>query len=252
MAQNLQFEIVVIDSEGKPKCEVFCPFEKCGNVSKLSTTKQTNGSLKFNPYNFERHFVSQHVTRKCKPLDDITNITDPEINRTIDNTVREVASDSHNQQTPSTSYITRLENDLRQYKTRIDELEMALQQKQQQQQQQQFDPFNMKELKDELLKYQYKFCEPDRESLVEIMGKCCRITDGQESDGNESLQTDSENFAEDLKNEISQCQAKIVELETNQTQRVAHVKKMAIETRYRREENILLRHKIMDIREKIK
>lgn len=116
----------MVNLEGKPKCEIFCPFAGCD--SKLSTVKQLNGSTKFNSYNFERHFLSQHVTRKRKPFDDITNTVGFKINKMNDNT--EAVFDSQ-QDAPSSSHAARLENELRQYKERVDELEAILRQQQQ-------------------------------------------------------------------------------------------------------------------------
>lgn len=45
------------------------------NVSKLSTTRQVDVAAvpKFNIFNFERHFQTQHIVRKRKPFVDITN-----------------------------------------------------------------------------------------------------------------------------------------------------------------------------------
>lgn len=69
---------VMVDLSGKPKCEIICPFENCVHVSKLSTTRQTELSAapKFNTFNFERHFQTQHVNKKRKPFDNITNHLD--------------------------------------------------------------------------------------------------------------------------------------------------------------------------------
>lgn len=68
----------MVDLNGKPKCEILCPYENCSNVSKLSTIgqKDLTAAPKFNTFNFERHFQTQHVNKKRKPLDDITNRTD--------------------------------------------------------------------------------------------------------------------------------------------------------------------------------
>lgn len=67
---------VLVDLNGKPKCEVVCPFPGCQNISKLSSIAQVNQSdtPKFNTYNFERHYKQQHLNKKRSALDDITNL----------------------------------------------------------------------------------------------------------------------------------------------------------------------------------
>lgn len=52
-----------------------CPFENCSHVSKLSLIKQNDlfALPKFNRYNFERHFTGQHLVKKRKPFDDVSN-----------------------------------------------------------------------------------------------------------------------------------------------------------------------------------
>lgn len=140
---------------------------------------------------------------------------------------------------------------MRRYKERIGEFEVMLQQ----QQQQETTSSNMRKLRDELSKYREKVCNLDRESLAEILDKCCKINVEQENlslNESEASQTESHNATVELRNEVSQYQAKILELETQQTQYVAHMKNMANKVHYCREENILLRHKIMDIRETVR
>lgn len=152
--------------------------------------------------------MSQHATKKCKPFDDITNTVSSKIHKMNDNT--EAVADSQ-QDTPSSSHAARLENELRQYKERVDELEAILEQHQQaasvsftsrleievrqyeerigelkvmlqqQKQQEETTSLNMRKLKDELHKYREKVCDIDRESLAEIMNKCCKINVEQES-----------------------------------------------------------------------
>lgn len=68
VAPNLQFSNVLVDLNGKAKCEIICPFDSCKDVTKLSVIKQINFSVppKFNVFNFERHVNSQHLSTKRK------------------------------------------------------------------------------------------------------------------------------------------------------------------------------------------
>lgn len=75
MAAQLNIDDVLVDLSGNVKCQVICPFSECGHVSKLGVLKQSNelALTKFNAFNFERHFQSQHMNKKRKVFDDITN-----------------------------------------------------------------------------------------------------------------------------------------------------------------------------------
>lgn len=78
----------MIDLSGKPKCEIICPFEDCSNLSKLSVVRQMDlaAAPKFNTYNFERHFQTQHLNKKRKAFDDLTNHsgeTEPKISKSL-------------------------------------------------------------------------------------------------------------------------------------------------------------------------
>lgn len=76
VANNLLLSNVVIDLNCglKPSCEIVCPFLGCKIVPKLSLVR-SYGPPKFNPYNFERHYQSQHLRLNAKrsPFVDITN-----------------------------------------------------------------------------------------------------------------------------------------------------------------------------------
>lgn len=75
MAAQLNIDDVLVDLSGNVRCQVICPFSECGHVSKLGVLKQSNelALTKFNAFNFERHFQSQHMNKKRKVFDDITN-----------------------------------------------------------------------------------------------------------------------------------------------------------------------------------
>lgn len=65
----------MVDLNGKPKCEIICPVENCEHLSKISIISQTNLSAppKFNPFNFERHYKTQHVIKNRRAMSDLTN-----------------------------------------------------------------------------------------------------------------------------------------------------------------------------------
>lgn len=66
---------VLVNLDSKPKCEVICPHPKCNHVSKLAPVAQVvfPAPPKFNTHNFERHFKTQHVNKKRRALQNITN-----------------------------------------------------------------------------------------------------------------------------------------------------------------------------------
>lgn len=55
----------MIDLEGKPKCEIICPFSNCSQTSKLSLIGKPSllTPPKFNTYNFDRHYKTKHLKR---------------------------------------------------------------------------------------------------------------------------------------------------------------------------------------------
>lgn len=71
---NLLPQNVMVDLNGKPICEIICPFDSCKDVSKLSLIKQANpfAPPKFNTWNFERHINTQHLNKKRKGNEDAT------------------------------------------------------------------------------------------------------------------------------------------------------------------------------------
>lgn len=58
----------MVNLDGKPCCEIICPFDFCRQSLSLGITKQTNpfARPKFNPNNFERHIKTQHENKKRK------------------------------------------------------------------------------------------------------------------------------------------------------------------------------------------
>lgn len=65
---------VMVDLGSKPKCEIICPYCQC--ITKLGLIKQvtSTGILKFNSFNFDRHVKTQHLGRKRRALADLSNI----------------------------------------------------------------------------------------------------------------------------------------------------------------------------------
>lgn len=75
MATQLVLDNVDVVLSDKPKCKVTCPFTNCVHISTLSVLRQSDfrAPTKFNTFNFERHYRSQHVNKKRMALEDITN-----------------------------------------------------------------------------------------------------------------------------------------------------------------------------------
>lgn len=66
IATNLSLSNVMVDLNGKARCEIICPVDSCKHLTKLSLIKQVNplAPPKFNVYNFERHFNGQHLNKR--------------------------------------------------------------------------------------------------------------------------------------------------------------------------------------------
>lgn len=66
VATNLVLSNVLLNFDGKPKCEIVCPFDSCQDSTKLSLIKQASlfAPPKFNTHNFERHINTKHLNRK--------------------------------------------------------------------------------------------------------------------------------------------------------------------------------------------
>lgn len=64
----MQLSDVLVNLDGKPTCEIMCPFQSCYETKKLSLSKQSNllAPPKFNSFNFERHIKEQHLNKKRK------------------------------------------------------------------------------------------------------------------------------------------------------------------------------------------
>lgn len=72
VAPNLLLSNVMVDLNGKAKCEIICPVDSCKYLTKLSLIKQVNplAPPKFNVFNFERHFNGQHLNKRKR--DEVT------------------------------------------------------------------------------------------------------------------------------------------------------------------------------------
>lgn len=59
---------MLLSFDGKPKCEIVCPFDSCQDSTKLNLIKQASlfAPLKLNTHNFERHINTKHLNRKRK------------------------------------------------------------------------------------------------------------------------------------------------------------------------------------------
>lgn len=123
---NMLLSNVVINMSEQPKCEIICPVESCGVVSKLSSIQQSNPFVqpKFNIYNFERHFVNQHVRgTKRKPLGDLTNQCQKVVVLSDDSPQQSVPAQSQQQIVEMVNQSTQYQNDMRRSQATIRELE---------------------------------------------------------------------------------------------------------------------------------
>lgn len=78
VVEQLKIAHIIVNLDSDPKCGIICPLQTCNQVSKLSLVKQVDFSAppKFNTFNFERHFKTQHVNKKRRALENITNVRD--------------------------------------------------------------------------------------------------------------------------------------------------------------------------------
>lgn len=146
--------------------------------------------------------------------------------------------------------LTQYQNEMLQYQTEIRQLK----DKNNLQAAASAGSLEIEQLKNELKKCQTRIGDFDEKliiELIELMDKLCNLND----------RTDSglTNDIDKLNNELVQCRAGISGLEEQKLQQASHVRKLANDLRRHEErnqllqqENILLRHKIMDVRSTVR
>lgn len=153
--------------------------------------------------------------------------------------------------------LTQFQNQTHQYQTKMRKLEdevNSLQQQQLLQPAASVSSADIEQMKIELKKCQTKISDIDGKliiELIELMDKLCNMNDRTDSEPTIDI--------DQLNNKLVQYQARIADLEGQQAQQATHVRKIANDlrgymekTRLLQQMNILLRHKVMDVRSTVR